>query len=370
MKSSFLISSLSLLLCSSMAIAQDIKVLFDKDTTHVSSYKPIPAPELPGRKQLLIETGFNNSSFINFVIPGSLKEKVIEKIELVYTQYWTGSKFSQRSLNDQRLETLKRSAPFLLKEPLTEWRLVAQHPSNTEQAKSCFHGFVITYRETPTTESMKDELSYINRILGDKTVRSDEPISSVSFTAHDDFSTIIPVITVNPFRYTYTLDPDGSYTWTIEQKDTIMKRSLLEQGGRITDSIKNYEFMTYGLGDAYKIKTNKLTWTSITSPRRSSSFPGATSTGYYAYSSTIDSTVIKILDRKKEQWKNMLVLGDLTGSMAPYSAQLFAWYKMNMLTRPVKHFVFFNDGDMKIAGTKFRAIRVAYTIPKEKHSRH
>jgi len=59
-----------------------------------------------------------------------------------------------------------------------------------------------------------------------------------------------------------------------------------------------------------------------------------------------DSTVFKIMDRNKE-WKSMLVIGDLTGSMSPYSAQLLLWHKLNFKTDGVKYFVFFNDGDEK-----------------------
>lgn len=59
-----------------------------------------------------------------------------------------------------------------------------------------------------------------------------------------------------------------------------------------------------------------------------------------------DETVSSILDRNKE-WKKMLVVTDLTGSMAPYTAQLLIWFKLNEKVNQVEHFVFFNDGDNK-----------------------
>lgn len=59
-----------------------------------------------------------------------------------------------------------------------------------------------------------------------------------------------------------------------------------------------------------------------------------------------DSTVLKVLDRNK-QWEEMLVVADLTGSMSPYVGQLLLWMKLNSNSRPVKFFVFFNDGDGK-----------------------
>ena len=63
------------------------------------------------------------------------------------------------------------------------------------------------------------------------------------------------------------------------------------------------------------------------------------------YISRGDSTVSKVFNRNSN-WKNMLVVTDLTGSMAPFTAQLLLWLKLNERKRFVDYFVFFNDGDM------------------------
>ncbi len=57
-----------------------------------------------------------------------------------------------------------------------------------------------------------------------------------------------------------------------------------------------------------------------------------------------DSTIIKVLDRKKD-WKNMLVVCDVTGSMSPYTAQLLFWIKAHQANKTFKQIVFFNDDD-------------------------
>lgn len=59
-----------------------------------------------------------------------------------------------------------------------------------------------------------------------------------------------------------------------------------------------------------------------------------------------DSTVLNTLSRNKD-WKKMLVVTDLTGSMSPYTAQLLLWFKLAQNTGRVTHLVFFNDGDGK-----------------------
>ncbi len=62
-----------------------------------------------------------------------------------------------------------------------------------------------------------------------------------------------------------------------------------------------------------------------------------------------DTTVIHILNRNKNRWKDMVVVADLTGSMAPYTSQLILWLKLSSLNNKVKSVTFFNDGDMSLS---------------------
>jgi hypothetical protein len=57
-----------------------------------------------------------------------------------------------------------------------------------------------------------------------------------------------------------------------------------------------------------------------------------------------DSSVLKIMKRKKE-WKEMMVVCDVTGSMSPYITQVMVWQTLNFKKKIAKNFVFFNDGD-------------------------
>ena len=60
-----------------------------------------------------------------------------------------------------------------------------------------------------------------------------------------------------------------------------------------------------------------------------------------------DSTIFKIVERNKE-WKDMLVVSDLTGSMSPYVGQLLLWLKLTFDDEKVKYLTFFNDGDRAV----------------------
>lgn len=60
----------------------------------------------------------------------------------------------------------------------------------------------------------------------------------------------------------------------------------------------------------------------------------------------VDTVVLTVFHRNK-QWKQKLIVCDLTGSMSPYSSQLLLWYNLNYKLEQNLQFVFFNDGDNK-----------------------
>jgi len=67
-----------------------------------------------------------------------------------------------------------------------------------------------------------------------------------------------------------------------------------------------------------------------------------------------DSTIFKVFKRNKD-WKKVLLVVDMTGSMFPYIGQLLVWFKNNYENERVKYYVLFNDGnntadDKKIVG--------------------
>ncbi len=57
-----------------------------------------------------------------------------------------------------------------------------------------------------------------------------------------------------------------------------------------------------------------------------------------------DSTLFFVFKRNKE-WKKMMLVVDMTGSMFPYIGQMLVWYRQNYEDGRVKYYVLFNDGD-------------------------
>jgi hypothetical protein len=57
-----------------------------------------------------------------------------------------------------------------------------------------------------------------------------------------------------------------------------------------------------------------------------------------------DSTIFNTFKRNPN-WKKILLVVDMTGSMFPYIGQLLLWYKQTYEEGRVKYYVLFNDGD-------------------------
>lgn len=57
-----------------------------------------------------------------------------------------------------------------------------------------------------------------------------------------------------------------------------------------------------------------------------------------------DSTIFSVF-RRNPQWKKVMLVVDMTGSMFPYIGQMLVWYKKNYEGEKVKYYVLFNDGD-------------------------
>lgn len=66
----------------------------------------------------------------------------------------------------------------------------------------------------------------------------------------------------------------------------------------------------------------------------------------YGLSSFEDSVVFKTLNRNN--WGEMLIINDWTGSMYQYGAQAVLWHRMNFDKNLIKYFIFFNDGNKKL----------------------
>lgn len=113
-----------------------------------------------------IQCNYGQANFQNTPELKKLNGKLIERIDLIYTQNKTSDSFDQNSLNRRRLNNLKKSIPKVFENDLVEWNLIAQTGcSSNKKGGEFYHGFKITFRPAPTKETIETEISLITSSL-------------------------------------------------------------------------------------------------------------------------------------------------------------------------------------------------------------
>ena len=247
-------------------------------------------------KHIALPLDFGSDKFKDSTILAKLENTHIKYITYVYSAFKSDSEFKQEELNRERLYNLYQYFPELFDSNETEWKIIEQTGASSEQsAKELFHGFAVYYRPAPTKESMESEITFMESMI-DTALTFISPVS--------DTSTLIT--TVESIAIVDDLGSEVYYEGDIAFE--------------VADSTYTSEAGTFDYGSYFQ-----------------------------------DTTVSAVLNRNKD-WDKMLINCDLTGSMSPYSAQLFVWHRLNIDKNKVQHFVFFNDGDMtpdnkKVAGS-------------------
>ncbi len=351
--------------------------------------------EAKAENKIYIQTPFASPLIISSVNKSKLKKKTITKIELVYTSYKLSEKFNQEELNYNRLEKLRAEAPFLFSENTIEWVFTVQTACvSPVMGKTFFHGFIIHFRQEATLEEAAKEIEYLDILLGEKTSSKAEQVLTKQskfkmahvevkaefnggFVALNNYvkEKISNELNSNKERIkgiiltSFTVDELGkiSNVQIVNGSKTNLDNEVIEKlkqmplwkpallNGRNTSStvvlpIKFYENGKVdvpqsllrendGFDYAGYLMTNQgLTMVPIVEK------PAITTSAVKI--NLPDSSSFKILERNN-QWNNLLVAVDVTGSMYPYLAQVLLWYKENENTfsSKVKLYAFFNDGD-------------------------
>jgi hypothetical protein len=55
--------------------------------------------------------------------------------------------------------------------------------------------------------------------------------------------------------------------------------------------------------------------------------------------------MFEIAKRNKDNWKNMLIITDCSGSMAPYGSEVMLWHMLRTSKKDISSFAFFTDGE-------------------------
>jgi hypothetical protein len=334
------------------SVAQDKgydRAYYGLNMNHVKPSRFVATPSNAATKTILIECPFASAEILNPAIADQAKGQVIEKVQLVYTTYRSDESFSQQKLNQQRLKNLQRILPDAFSSSLTEWELVGQTAAtNPEEGHNCFHGFAVTYRVAPSETTIKAESDRLDSLYrGLITVR--KPTDGSSTKAEDGSSTASP-------EFKKSFDIPGEITHT-DGSTLIIPRNIPNDSLRfyIKESTPNATVVEAHFADS--TRTTVIVTERFENHKRKREWkleehrtePGGMDFGA-GYSNNPDSVVITAI--RRNGWTNYVMVCDVTSSMSPYTAQIFAAMPSVIENRKCKGVMFFNDGDGKTSNQK------------------
>ncbi len=293
---------------------------------------------VPGRNVLVLEMPFANAEFIAPLIASAAKGKLIEKVQLVYTTFRVSESFDQQKLNQQRLKNLHALLPDAFSNQLTEWELVGQTGAHSpEEGKKYFHGFVIIWRPDASVELEQKEMKMLDSLFL-PTVRKGE-FSDYSGKNDSAKNTVKELIMPDGKKLLLDHDiPEDSLWYYIKSSGDGFSVIDAKYGDKLHTTV----VVTEMHDDGYKVKH---TW------QLNEHKQELHTTGVFDVDPNFYDSVFTVVMRRNN-FQSMVLVCDVTGSMSPYTAQIFAWISTGISGGKYFAFVFFNDGDKKTTDQK------------------
>ncbi len=366
----------------------------EEEINAILKAKPIDCVKfIPKEKDDVIAfaTVFNLAVFEN---PEKLKElnsKVILKIELVYTTYAEKIDFDQHALNKKRLKTLFALAPNTFKQPGIEWRLMAQSGcTSAEAGKDFFHGVVITFRDDGSKIKRAIELAFMKEVTEgtvpahayDAYVKNETKFysldSSGAVKVSKEPKTILPEFPggerarIDYFAKKIKYPENGTAKESIPVNFIIDKEGKITKigfpGGELSPYAKEVKRFLNAMpnwkpGKVDGKLTECMVTTTIDFMDRGSivasplEIYAANSAQFAEKEKAFDYMAVKASSASKTvsyalskgNYTSAVIVCDITGSMAPYTAQMLEFIGASLESKDTNFvgIVLFNDGDSK-----------------------
>lgn len=265
----------------------------------------------------------------------------VYQVDLVFSDFRSSITFSQEELNRRRLEALHKSLPQLFKRTTIDWRLIRQMDGATRsEAQGLYHGFVFHFR--------------VPRMLGkdgkmlelDAKVEKDLIHSALLDTLPTDYAIGHPCLCLSLkdtiIHETVRVTPLDTTTNNL-YIPVRRKRRLKEMRFKrkfIFGKRKLEEFYSY---DTTRTYDTLIAFAGITlSCSLAKGFYTTDAATFFAY---WNDTVVSKTFNEHPEWKDILVVEDVTSSMGHYAAQTLLWRRRSKAYDRIQHWAFFNDGD-------------------------
>jgi hypothetical protein len=319
----------------------------------------------------------------------------IYSINLVYTQYKLSEQFNQTQLNEKRMDKLYQKMPLIKNNAMIKWLLTEQ--TDCQDKNTCldfFHGIVIKLKDKATIRefNLLDDYynlyksAYINTYTSKitkelplgfieqcdtvvKKVRSSFQLAKIKTISFESDYQLIKYLNKNlktnpQFSLHFIYDKDNNlefnpdYPLPFKQKEVLnyVRNQVIIKRAKYQNKYIDAEFdIAFDFRTLKQIKTSQrlllpsgqfvseeeAMFTSVKTVQCKKIDTVTLRTLIYKQSPDL---ILKVLDRNK-QWKNCLVVTDVTGSMYPYLAQFKLWHQQNIKYSTNRQFVFFNDGN-------------------------
>ena len=347
--------------------------------------------------QILLRTPYDKPTILNPSNIQKLKKFEVLRVELFYTKFQRSEKFNQNLLNQKRWKELERLLPGITKEDGIAYLETGQTAvPNLEAGRKMFHGFLVSYRPGSDSAAFSTDIAKLKAFLD----MLEKPKKSV-----DGHEAINPITKPGPSKPKPTkVGPTKptQFKGGESKLKTYLKGILLSSppppGCKCQGQVNlkftidtlgklKYSKIASGIGNpcdeiALKCLQNMPDWevgringdailTNYMLPiqfkpgkcqgepgdliNNSTYFPNSNSVldkaipppiGFERLDKSAEEVVTTALE--KHNWKNSVLVVDVTASMAPYLAQTMKWLKKNMAKGNYSQAFFFNDGDGKM----------------------
>jgi len=255
-------------------------------------------------------------------------------------------------LNASRLKAFYSTFPFIDRSEVGRVHYYRQTGgAERDKAQPMFHGVVVRWRVSQNGNLVKDDWQKLQQLLTlvpdirkaslresyspvtyyikpEKKIKPDSlgrvPYNDPSMNL--DNKRITCIIGDTAYLFSHFIMPDSVPVFDFK---SALKKKLITKRTAQQFKDKRYSYLTLYEPLPEIIPIDKSYATKDTGEEKNNRLP--------------DSTVLEVL--KRNTWKNTIVVGDVTGSMYPYTAQLLVWLQMYSLNHLGYQYVFFNDGN-------------------------
>jgi len=321
---------------------------FCQKTVFIEKYN-LPA-EIKNAGQVIVQMPFGYANILHvFGDTAGLKTAGDIFIDVACTDYPINA--SLQVLNKSRVASFLKRFPFIEESQLAQINFFQQTDSALrEKAMTMFHGLIIKFRPKQSAENAKVEVVKLEEIV--KTGSPGPAVKLTTVTKKKDSATteLEKIYAQRPRKFQngtwyiqvgrggiVSLDHDTPKKMPLDSFIIREPKDALDEG-----LIDKSEYKEFKGSTAVRIYYPR--WFPLDSVIVKKPAPVVEKPMIVTKTNKIpDSSILKILDRTR--WENTTIVGDVTGSMYKFTAQLLLWVKTNPIGSQSKNFVFFNDGN-------------------------